>query len=166
MVLYVDTGYWLKNRSESWDWHPIQEIIYAQISLTSISAKCENKHSGCVEWAANGQCFKTPPFMLMNCWKSCSFCGKPDIYLYVYVCSCTCSCYFLSILPLIAVCQQLRYTLIEIDEHLLILAPCVDKHPNKCPLWAKYGECKKNKTFMEENCWKSCSKCKLALYVS
>lgn len=48
-----------------------------------ISAKCENKHSGCVEWAANGQCLKTPPFMLMNCWKSCSFCGKLDIYLQV-----------------------------------------------------------------------------------
>lgn len=29
-----------------------------------------------MDWAADGQCTKTAPFMLENCWKSCSFCGE------------------------------------------------------------------------------------------
>ena len=29
-----------------------------------------------MDWAVDGQCTKTAPFMLENCWKSCSFCGE------------------------------------------------------------------------------------------
>ena len=43
------------------------------------SAKCENNHTGCIRWAADGQCFKTQPYMTKNCWKSCSFCGMLDL---------------------------------------------------------------------------------------
>ena len=43
---------------------------------------------------------------------------------------------------------------------LQFAAPCVDKHPKKCPAWAAKGECRKNREYMEENCWRSCSQCK------
>ena len=43
---------------------------------------------------------------------------------------------------------------------LLFEAPCIDKHPDKCPGWAANGQCKKNREYMEENCWRSCSQCK------
>lgn len=85
-------------------------------------------------------------------------------------CSCSCFCYFISSIFFLWQWANSYSTLwlkfLFFSLFCSYAAPCVDKHPNKCPLWAKYGECKKNKTFMEENCWKSCSKCTYCLYTS
>mmetsp|Transcript_4906 Transcript_4906/g.5699 ORF Transcript_4906/g.5699 Transcript_4906/m.5699 type:complete len:501 (-) Transcript_4906:50-1552(-) len=35
---------------------------------------------------------------------------------------------------------------------------CVDKHED-CLMWAEFGECQKNKVFMESNCMQSCELC-------
>ena len=53
------------------------EFCSREINLSFLFLeKCENKKPGCIEWAASGQCSKTQPYMMKNCWKSCSFCGK------------------------------------------------------------------------------------------
>jgi ShK domain-like len=37
---------------------------------------------------------------------------------------------------------------------------CVDQD-DQCPLWATLGECKTNRTFMNEKCRKSCDRCRV-----
>ncbi|XP_031558727.1 putative tyrosinase-like protein tyr-3 [Actinia tenebrosa] len=38
---------------------------------------------------------------------------------------------------------------------------CKDSNTVQCPLWAKRGECEKNKIYMHKNCAKSCKICKV-----
>ena len=48
---------------------------------------------------------------------------------------------------------------------LSFIAPCIAKHPDECPGWAESRQCKKNREYMKENCWKRCSQCKDVILV-
>lgn len=37
---------------------------------------CINKFKNCIEWASKGECSRNPPFMIANCRRSCTKCGK------------------------------------------------------------------------------------------
>lgn len=37
---------------------------------------CVNKKTDCISWAREGECHKNPKFMMKNCRRSCSGCGK------------------------------------------------------------------------------------------
>ena len=48
---------------------------------------------------------------------------------------------------------------------LSFIAPCIDKHPDEFLGWAASGQCKKNREYMEENCWRRCSQCQDVILV-
>merc|ERR1712168_1265105 len=46
--------------------------------VAAVSAECEDKNDGCVDWAKRGECTNNPEWMKDNCALSCEQCGGPD----------------------------------------------------------------------------------------
>eukprot|EP00591_Stephanopyxis_turris_P012998 CAMPEP_0195530124 /NCGR_PEP_ID=MMETSP0794_2-20130614/32903_1 /TAXON_ID=515487 /ORGANISM="Stephanopyxis turris, Strain CCMP 815" /LENGTH=195 /DNA_ID=CAMNT_0040661553 /DNA_START=198 /DNA_END=785 /DNA_ORIENTATION=- len=104
----------------------------------SLWKSCKNENELCAFWAGFDECKKNPVFMLESCAPSCQQCDKnsaPPQF-------------------------SSKYTTDTEEDRKNSNSPegCIDGDSG-CEEWAKMGECKKNPTYMLDNCKLSCDAC-------
>ena len=133
---------------------PVSCGVCGTLSTSTTAIPCFDESESCSLWAETGQCEENPEYMMNNCMISCGVCAGPNVTEGTVVVSTTTS----ATTTTSAIPTTTTTSTTSTTTPTTTTKECIDAS-DQCPVWARFGQCEENPSYMFNNCLISCGVC-------